>query len=154
MSVSTGIRHPLWVVAWSVKQSLLVVIATLAGVGFVAGQEHVDPQQILRDYVAAWNEDDASTRGEMLARSFADDGIYTDPTAWVAGRSALVEHIGGFLSASPGSSLSLIEEPELHHGHGRFEWSLRTAAGEEMVRGVDFVTFAPDGRIAKIVGFF
>ncbi len=130
------------------------MVATLAGVGFAVGQENADPQQVLSDYVAAWGEDDASTRGANLARACVDDVIYTDPTAWVEGRAALVEHIGGFHSASPGSYIELVGEPDLHHGHGRFEWSLKSASGEETVRGVDFVTFAPDGRIARIVGFF
>ncbi|MEJ7755939.1 MAG: N-acetylmuramoyl-L-alanine amidase [Nocardioidaceae bacterium] len=46
-------------------------------------------EQSVLAYVAAWNTTDSTARRELLERSFAADGTYTDPAASVVGRVAL-----------------------------------------------------------------
>lgn len=47
-------------------------------------------EQVLLAYVAAWNEADEEKRRALLEFSWAENGIYSDPTAQVSGREALV----------------------------------------------------------------
>ena len=46
-------------------------------------------EHILLAYVAAWNETDVGKRRMLLETSWAEHGIYSDPTTFVSGREAL-----------------------------------------------------------------
>jgi hypothetical protein len=40
------------------------------------------------------------------------------------------------------------------HGNALVRWEVRDAAGQVKGRGVNAVTLAPDGRFARVVGFW
>ena len=105
-------------------------------------------------YAAAWRESDEAKRRKLLDESWAEDGVYCDPTARVDGRDALVAHIGGLQEAMPGHSIVETSGVDTHDGFGRFEWEMQGPDGSAVMAGIDFVTFANDGRISQIVGFF
>ena len=109
--------------------------------------------EIVAAYGAAWNEQDEKARADLLTKSWADDGVYCDPTATVTGRAALIAHLGGFLQTMPGHTLEITSGIDVHHDLIRFAWQLRKD-GETVLEGMDFGELAPDGRIARIVGFF
>jgi hypothetical protein len=90
----------------------------------------------------------------MLEKVWAKAGTYKDPTAEVAGREALVQHIDGFHQAMPGARIELTSGVSEHHGHIYFAWRLVTGDGATAVDGVDFGRLSGDGKIAEIVGFF
>lgn len=113
-----------------------------------------DLETVLRSYGAAWNTTDASGRTALLAASFAEDGLYCDPSARVEGRAALSAHIGGMQEAMPGAVLELTSGADAHHGFVRFHWHLLGADGAVMVTGLDCCTLAADGRLQQVVGFF
>jgi hypothetical protein len=46
------------------------------------------------DWLAAWNEPDATRRAGLLGRCLADGGRFRDPTAAVDGARPLADHIG------------------------------------------------------------
>lgn len=110
----------------------------------------------LKNYFKAWGEPDSDKRAELLKTAWSDKGIYTDPTAHVEGRDALVRHIDGFLSDPQfkGASLAQASEFDIHHKVFRFEWELKDANGVTVVGGMDCGEFNDDGAITKIVGFF
>lgn len=108
----------------------------------------------LATYIASWAEPDESARRALLEAAWAEDGTYQDPTASVAGREALVQHIGGFHQAMPGAKIEMASEVSRHNNRLYFAWRLITADGATAIDGVDFGTFDSDGRIAEIVGFF
>jgi hypothetical protein len=110
-------------------------------------------EEIVAAYGAAWNEPDDAARAALLVKSWADDGVYCDPTATVNGRVALVAHIGGFLQMMPGHTLEITSGVDAHHDLVRFAWVLRKDE-ETALEGMDFGELAPDGRIQRIVGFF
>ena len=110
-------------------------------------------EEIVAAYGATWNEPDEAGRADLLATSWADDGVYCDPTALVTGRAALAAHIGGFHQMMPGHTIDLVSGVDVHHDLIRFAWVMRK--GDEVVlEGMDFGELAPDGRIRRIVGFF
>ncbi len=111
-------------------------------------------RDVIEAYGAAWNEPEEQERRGLLERSWADDGTYTDPTAHVAGREALVRHIAGFQQQMPGARIVLTSGVDEHHGMFRFTWRLVGPDGTPMFDGIDFGEVAADGRLRRIVGFF
>lgn len=113
----------------------------------------MDAKETVATYGSAWNEPDAEKRAALLEQSWADDGVYTDPTATAAGRDALAAHIAGFRELFPGRSIDQASGVDITDGGLRFAWVMRN--GDEVeLEGMDFVELAPDGRIKRIAGFF
>ena len=110
--------------------------------------------EIVAAYALAWNAPDGAERRRALERAWTDDGVYSDPTAEVAGRDALLAHIGGFQAQMPGARIVLTSGVDEHHGMLRFTWALRGSDGATITDGVDFVELAADGRIRRVTGFF
>jgi SnoaL-like protein len=104
-------------------------------------------------YAAAWNEPDEAARRHLLETAWAATGAYTDPTAHVEGREALVQHITGFLKSSPGARIVATSRTDSHHGALRFSWRLIRADGTT-IDGMDFGQLDGEGRLTRIVGFF
>ena len=113
----------------------------------------MDINEIVATYGAAWNETDQAKRTTLLEQSWADDGVYNDPTATVDGRIALIEHIGGFQAAMPGHTIEMASAVDSYNDVFRFAWQMRN--GDDIViEGIDFGELAADGRIRRILGFF
>ena len=113
----------------------------------------LDPEHVVAGYIAAWSEPDDTARDALLARVWADDGTYTDPTVALTGRAALNAHIGGFLAGNPGARFTLDRPYDHHHGHVRFYWTLHFANGVT-IPGMDYGELSPEGKLVRIVGFF
>ena len=110
--------------------------------------------EIVTAYGESWNQSDESGRRKLLEEAWADDGIYSDPTALVEGREALIAHIGGFHEAFPGARIDATTGVDEHHGWLRFGWVMRDATGATVTEGFDVGELADDGRLRRIVGFF
>jgi hypothetical protein len=113
-----------------------------------------DAQSTVRAYVDAWNEPAEAARRELLHRSWADDGVYTDPLVCVEGREALVRHSRKFADRWPGARVVMTSGVDEHHGFVRFTWRLVSPGGEVLRDGMDFGELCPDGHLRRIVGFF
>ena len=102
----------------------------------------------------AWREPDRVLRQKFLDQIWAEDGTYTDPTAHVPGRKALVDHIDGFFAQFPGAHFVVTSGIDTHHQNLRFTWRMLLADGSVAVEGIDFGELSPDGKLQGIVGFF
>ncbi len=105
-------------------------------------------------YSAAWNEPDGARRAALLDRVWADGATYTDPAVHAMGAAQLSAHVDAVLARFPGSRVVLTSAIDAHHGLARFGWRRVLADGTERPEGIDFAEFAPDGKLARIVGFF
>jgi hypothetical protein len=114
----------------------------------------MDLSELITLYTRAWCEPGRALRQQLLERVWSEDGTYTDPTAHVAGRAALVDHIGGFFQQFPGARIELASGIDAHHAKVRFAWRMVLADGSVYVEGVDFAELSPDGKLHRIVGFF
>ncbi|MEX2236992.1 MAG: nuclear transport factor 2 family protein [Dehalococcoidia bacterium] len=110
--------------------------------------------EVVAAYGAAWNEKDEGKRKALLEKAWSDGATYTDPSAHVEGRDALVAHIAGFHGGMPGAQLALTSAVDEHHGSVRFTWAIKGTDGAQMMEGVDFGVLGDDGRLASITGFF
>jgi hypothetical protein len=111
-------------------------------------------EQVLLAYIAAWNEADEGKRRTLLETSWAEHGVYVDPTAQVAGREALVQHLGNLIQQFPEHRVLLTSGADTHHDLLRFTWARIGADGRNIRNGIDFGELAADGRFLRITGFF
>jgi hypothetical protein len=117
--------------------------------GFMAACE-----QVLLAYVAAWNETNEGKRRALLETSWAENGTYSDPTAQVSGREALVQHLGRLIEQFAGHRVLLTSGVAEHHNLFQFTWVRVGPDGRSIRDGIDFGELAADGRISRITGFF
>ncbi|MGQ9426654.1 nuclear transport factor 2 family protein [Gilvimarinus sp. F26214L] len=110
--------------------------------------------ELIALYIDAWCEPDPALREQLLERAWSEDGTYTDPTAHVAGRRELVDHIGRVFQHFPNVRLELTSGIDAHHDKLRFTWRMVLADGKVFAEGVDFGVLSPNGKLHQIVGFF
>jgi SnoaL-like domain len=111
-------------------------------------------EHILLAYVAAWNETDAGKRRLLLETSWAENGIYSDPTAQVSGREALVQHLGRLIEHFADQRVLLTSGIDEHHSLIQFTWARVGLDGRKIRKGIDFGEVGADGRLVRITGFF
>ena len=138
--------------------TLLCFGLALALAPAVLSAQPASAQEAVDLYGAAWTEPDEAKRRALLEKAWAEDGVYTDPSAYVEGREALVKHIGGFLSGSGGSgpSIQIDSSVDLHHEKFlRFAWKMVGPDGQTVLSpGMDYGELDDEGRLKLIVGFF
>jgi hypothetical protein len=105
-------------------------------------------------YLATWNEEDPAQRAELIERAWAPDGRYADPLLEAEGHVALSAMAGGVHTQFPGQRFRRVSGIDTHHDFVRFAWVLAAPDGSITVAGIDVGVVAPDGRLARIVGFF
>jgi hypothetical protein len=105
-------------------------------------------------YCAVWGERDPGQRDAVLSEVWADGATYTDPTAHVAGRHQLVEHIGKVLERYPDSRIVRTSVLDSHHGLVRFTWKKVLADGKSLPEGIDIAEISKDGKLQRVIGFF
>ena len=105
-------------------------------------------------YMAAWNEPEATARSALLAQCWSDGGIYVDPGVSLAGRDALNAHIATVQASRPGARVEFMSGIDIHHDVVRFLWRLIRPDGTGGDISIDFGEVGPDGRLTRIFGFF
>ncbi len=111
-------------------------------------------EEVVLAYAAAWAETDEGKRRALLEKSWAENGIYTDPTGEAVGREALVHHIEGFHQRFAGHRILCTSGVDGHHGRLRFTWAMVSPEGSRVSEGMDFGEVGSDGRLIRITGFF
>lgn len=110
--------------------------------------------ELVVNYIAAWNEQDPKHRREIITRTWTDVGTYVDAHRKGAGHDAIDAMIGAAQKQFPGYRIRLVSKIETHNGNLRFSWA---AGGTEhaplYLGGTDFCTVAVDGRLQSVVGF-
>jgi hypothetical protein len=108
---------------------------------------------VLEQYLAVWNETDASRRRKAIDDLFAADVRYIDPMAAVTGRDALDGLIGAVQQQFPGLRFTAGGTLDAHHDQARFTWNLGSDPAEPLVVGFDVAELDEEGRIRQVLGF-
>ena len=88
--------------------------------------------EIVVRYLSAWNERDAARRGDLVAKTWSEDGTYVDGARQGAGHSGI----------------------ETHHQYVRFSWVAGgTAEAPLYIKGTDIGIITDDGRLKSVIGF-
>jgi len=101
----------------------------------------------------AWGEPDAAARKRLLEESVAPDVTFRDQYSATFGLEDLHAHLAAVVIFMPG--IRLQREGNVQHCQGTAvaRW-IATADGSVRGRGANVYDFAPDGRIARVIGLW
>jgi hypothetical protein len=108
----------------------------------------------VKNYTSAWNERDDTKRRRLLEQSVTYDVFWQDPLGQANDLESLSRYIGQFFERVPGVRLDLTSGISQHHNHICYTWKLVDEKGGRTIDGRDFGELAPDGRLARVIGFF
>ena len=120
----------------------------------VAREEHREAGTLVDRYFAVWSEPDAKRRlAELDAISTADLN-FRDAFAATSSPADLAEHIGAAQMHMPG--LRPEREGAIRQCQGTCiaDWVVRAPDGTVKARGSNVFDFAPDRRLARVVGLW
>jgi len=110
--------------------------------------------ELVVNYIAAWNEADAPRRRELVKKTWTDSGSYVDAHRRGDGHAAIDAMIEKAQRQFPGYRIRLVSKIEAYNGYIRFSWA---AGGTEQaplyLGGTDFAIAAADGRLQSVTGF-
>jgi len=120
----------------------------------VAREAHGGAESLVDRYFAVWSETDAARRRAELAAVATGDLVFRDGFGATASPADLAEHIGA--AQMHMSVLRIEREGALRQcqGTGVADWVARAADGTVAARGSNVFDFAPDGRLARVVGLW
>jgi SnoaL-like domain len=113
-----------------------------------------DLEATVDGYLAAWNEEDAARRAELIAQVWAEDGRLIDPPLTGEGHDGISEMAAAMQQHYAGHRFHRTSGVDAHHDHLRFAWELVGPDGEVALAGLDVGELAGDGRLRRITGFF
>ena len=120
----------------------------------VASEQHAGADAVIDGYLAAWSETDAAARRAALAAGCTEDVAYRDRYGIASGLADLDGHIAAAQIHLP-ARLERDGAIRLSSGMAIVDWVARKAADADPVaRGTSVVELAPDGRIARVTGFW
>src|SRR4051794_5486700 len=105
-------------------------------------------------YFEMWRATDPAVREDLVAKSFTETGRHVDPHADVAGHDALAAMLVAVHNAYPGFSIGRTSGIDQHGDQARFAWEFVGADGTVLIAGIDIAELAPDGRLARVTGFW
>jgi len=109
---------------------------------------------VVEAYLGMWNETDAAVRAQLIETAWVDTGYYQDPLLEAKGHDGLSAMVAGFHDQYPGYAFRQAGGIDAHHELARFGWELVAPDGSVFIAGIDVAAIAPDGRLARIAGFF
>ena len=111
--------------------------------------------QIVQDYISAWNSTDSKERISLMTKVIAENCVYVDshlPDP-IIGKAKHCHFIDRFKDKFPDLSLKLLAAPDLHHGYFRFSWQISKPNGNIFTQGSFFGEINEQNKITKLVGF-
>ncbi len=111
-------------------------------------------EPIIRMYDEAWNTSDGAERRRLLEAALTENCELVEPRGRFPGRDAIIDRITGFTERFPGARVDITSKVDEHNGFGRYAWKIVDREGNELLRGIDVVETATDGRLGRIVMFF
>jgi uncharacterized protein YndB with AHSA1/START domain len=105
-------------------------------------------------FLAAWSEKDEARRRAALAAVATEDVAFADAFSCTAGIDDLVAHLAAAQMHMPGVVLSRTGDVRQCQGTAIVEWAAKGPDGAPRGRGTNVFDLAPDGRIARVVGFW
>jgi hypothetical protein len=111
-------------------------------------------QKIVGEILNLWNEDNAAARAAFAEKWIAPDFNYADPhlKSPATSRQAFLDFLSAFRSSLPDADVKLEGTPLAHHDYAMIRFAL-ARGGTPFSKGVFFLTFGPDDRLAQMVGF-
>ena len=120
----------------------------------VAAERHAGAAAVVDTWFEAWNETDSAKRRALLADCSAGDVAFCDDYGVLLGHEDLDAQIGATKIYMPGLRLRRAGEPAPSHANALVRWEVLDPNGNVTGKGTNAFTFGPDGRIARVIGFW
>jgi len=120
----------------------------------VAKEAHAGTATLADRFFACWGVTDAGTRRAALAAVAAEALAFRDPYSCTSGIDDLNAHIAASQRFMPGVVLERRGDPRQCQGMALVDWTVRGQDGQERAKGTSAFELAPDGRIARVTGFW
>lgn len=105
-------------------------------------------------YFAAWNATEAEQRAQLIAETWAEDGVYLDPVMRGEGHTGIDAMIGGFQGQFPGLTFHRNAAIDVPNDRVRFSWVLVALEGPVIAAGTDVAVLSSDDHLQAVTGFF
>lgn len=110
--------------------------------------------EMVANYIDAWNERDPEKRRALIAKTWTDNGIYIDAHRQGIGHDQIDAMIASVQERFASYRFGLVSGIEAHNSYVRFTWAAGGAPGAPFYfRGTDFAIRADDGRLQSVAGF-
>lgn len=109
---------------------------------------------LAEQYIAIFNEADATRRGEIIAATWSTEGVFVDPSFEVRGHDNLSAMVDDVQQLFPGHLFRLTGDIDAHHDRLRWRWELAAQGQPPIAGGTDCATVDADGKLREVVGFF
>lgn len=117
----------------------------------VSAVEHASAAERVDAWFALWSEPDGERRRATLATLVTDGVEFRDAWACLAGRDDLAANLDFVTRMAPGAKLERRGAVRACQGSALADWEV---VGGFAARGTNSFEFAPDGRIAAVIGFW
>jgi SnoaL-like domain len=111
----------------------------------------MDASELVRRYVAIWNEPDEEARRARVAELWTYDGAHFTPSFEARGHEAIAERISRAFErfvATGEFTFRALDNVDSHHSTVKFNWMMVPAGGGMAQSvGFDFFVLDDDGRI-------
>lgn len=108
---------------------------------------------LIKRYLACWNETDANTRRRLIDELWVADAEYVDPVVEARGRDEIAATIAAVQSQFDGFVFKQVGVADSHHHQTRFSWGLGPVDADPIVVGLDVAVTDEAGRITTVFGF-
>lgn len=113
-----------------------------------------DHETTIDTHLAGYCEAVPAKRRELLDRVWTPGGQLIDPPMEATGPDGIFELVDALLQHYPQHRFLRTTAVDVHHGFGRYDWSLTGPDGTPAVTGTDIAQFDDNGNLVRIVGFF
>jgi uncharacterized protein YndB with AHSA1/START domain len=120
----------------------------------VAADEHARADDRVDRFFAVWQEPAASARRAALAAICTEDLVFRDAFSCTAGIDDLAAHLAAVQQHMPGVRIERQGKGRQCQGTAAVDWAAVAADGTPRGKGTNVFDFAPDGRIARVVGLW
>jgi uncharacterized protein YndB with AHSA1/START domain len=120
----------------------------------VAAEHFAGAAAVADQWFAAWAETDPAKRRALIEACAAPDISFHDPFSALHGYDDLNAQIAAAQRFMPGMRAARAGEPVVSHGEALVRWEIRDPEGAVKGRGANAVSFAPDGRLRRVTGFW
>ena len=120
----------------------------------VAAEQHAGLEEIVDRYFAAWALSDAELRRAELEACVSPEVEFRDAFGCISGLGELEGHISAVRQHMAGVRLARSGPPRQCQGMALVDWRASSADGSPRGSGTNVLELAPDGRIARVVGFW
>jgi len=120
----------------------------------VSSEEHAHVNERADKFLAAWGEPDAAVQAQLLGESVIPEIIFRDKFSATEGLEDLKLHLAAAVKHMPGVRVRREGEVSQCQGTAVIRWVVIGPNAAEIGRGMNICDLAPDGRFARVVGFW